>query len=107
MKVTGDWLYFWPNGDRSLVVNCPSADDALLLLDEQGDAELSRLKAIPVRQLAVHMVRNKHEGYVTYDASALDEQTEMDIDKARRPRGRTTCRTSVQVLIERVSRPNG
>lgn len=43
----GSWYYLWENGDVSFV-SAPSKETAAAILDEVGEAEVNRLKPVPI-----------------------------------------------------------
>jgi hypothetical protein len=103
MRNTGEWIYFWPNGDRTLITNCYDQDEALLLLDEIGDADTSMLKPIQDRPRAIHFVReiDHIEGDLGLQPSRADEMTMDNIRLCRKPiASKKPSRTTTEALID-------
>jgi hypothetical protein len=87
-----DYIYYWPNGDRSIVINCDGIEEALLLLDEEGEANSSMLRVLPEMPVCVHF-RDRHP----YKA---DEYTEMMVYDKRKPKPLKNGKTSSMAMAE-------
>jgi hypothetical protein len=102
MKITGDWLYFWDNGDISLITNCYSRDEAMDLLDEVGEAYTSMLVPIKQSSRAIHFPCRE-----SYGEGEMDELTADQLMDTKRPKRKHKGMSSTQLLVQQALKRAG
>lgn len=80
------WLCIWPNGDRTVVFDCFSKEEAIEVLDELGPAEEYMLHPMSDGPAFVDFKRIREGRFVEWYANQGDEALNEEVRKKRNRR---------------------